>query len=126
MTPFQTAERFIQLRKKCAPQSIAERLTLITDMILMPVITLFMYMINVGDLLSVLTTGIKTFFVWQDWIEYNDLRLEVQKMFLHTMRVGGPFITTNDTTYMPYVYADAVYRVPVGIANAPPGGTLAA
>lgn len=125
MTPFQLAERFIQLRKKCAPRSIAERITLITDMILMPVITLFLYMISHGDLLSVLTTGIKTFFTWQEWVEYNDLRLEVQKMYLHTMQVGGPFIVTNDSTYMPYVYADAVYRVPVGMANAPLGGVLA-
>jgi hypothetical protein len=45
-------------------------------------------------------------------------------MFLYSQSVGGPFIVTNDTTYMPYVFADAVYRVPVGMAKSPPGGKL--
>ena len=116
----------MQLRKKCAPRSIAERLTLISDMIIIPMITLFLFILNMENLMGVATTAFKTFFVWRDWIEYNDLRLEVQRMFFHTMAVGGPFISTNDPAYMPYVFAEAVYRVPVGIAKAPPGGTLAA
>jgi len=123
MTPFQIAERFIQLRKRCSPVSIAERITLITDMIIMPVITLFLFIINHDRLTSLVMTLFKSFLVWRDWIEYNDLRIEVQRMYLHTMANGGPFIVTNDPTYMPYVYADAVYRVPVGIGNAA-GGRL--
>lgn len=117
MTPFQLAERFIQLRKKCDPRSIAERITLITDMILVPVITLFMFILNQETLLSVMMTAMKTFFTWREWIEYNDLRLQVQLMYLRTMAVGGPFIVTNDTTYMPYVYADAVYRTTSGLES---------
>jgi hypothetical protein len=38
------------------------------------------------------------------------LQAEVQLMFLHMAKVGGPFIRTNDLTYMPYVFADAVVR----------------
>ena len=45
-------------------------------------------------------------------------------MFLYSQSVGGPFIVTNDPIYMPYVFADAVYRVPVGMAKSPPGGKL--
>jgi hypothetical protein len=39
------------------------------------------------------------------------LKLEVQQMFLTTMVHGGPRIVTNDPDYMPYVYADAVFRL---------------
>jgi hypothetical protein len=92
-------------------------------MIIMPVITLFLFIINHDRLTSLVMTLFKSFLVWRDWIEYNDLRIEVQRMYLHTMANGGPFIVTNDPTYMPYVYADAVYRVPVGIGNAA-GGRL--
>lgn len=101
-------------------------MTLISDMILMPVITLTLFLLKRDNLVTLFMTLSKAFFTWRDWVEYNDLRLAVQRMFLHTMSVGGPFIVTNDPTYMPYVYAEAVYRVPVGIANAPLGGTLAA
>jgi hypothetical protein len=34
----------------------------------------------------------------------------MQRMELQARRVGGPFISTNDPTYMPYVWADAVTR----------------
>lgn len=76
--------------------------------------------------MTIITSGMGAYKAWNKWIEYTELRFEMQRMYLHCMMVGGPFITTNDPTYMPYVFADATYRVPVGIANAPPGGILAA
>lgn len=123
MTPFEIAERFIQLRKQCNPKSIAERMTLITDMIVMPVITFFFIILKNHDIFMVVSAVSKAFSAWQEWIEYNNLRLLVQKMYLHTALVGGPFITTNDPSYMPYVFAEAVYRVPSGIGKSL-GGTL--
>ena len=126
MNAFQIAERFIQLRKICSPDSWADRITLITEMIVMPVITLFYVFLHDYDIIGLITTASKTYGVWRDWCEYTALKFQVQRFYLHTMQVGGPFIVTNDSKYMPYVFADAIYRVPVGIANAPPGGTLAA
>jgi hypothetical protein len=124
MNPFQLAERFIQLRKRYDPPSWGDRMTLINDMILMPMITLFLLLTHKYELFGVASTLAKAFSAWKKFIEYTDLKFKVQRMYLHTMQVGGPFIVTNDSTYMPYVFADAVYRVPVGIANSPVGGRL--
>jgi len=122
--PFKDAERFLQLRKVCAPMTWGATIGRINEMILTPLITLFFVFLGDSSVWSVIPAALSTFRAWKDWIEYQRLRFVVQGMFLHTMRVGGPFIVTNDSTYMPYVFADAVYRVPVGIANAPPTGTL--
>lgn len=126
MNAFKIAERFIQLRKICSPDSWSDRITLITEMILMPVITLFFLFLHDYDIIGLISTVSKTYNVWRDWIEYTNLKFQVQQFYLHTMRVGGPFIVTNDPMYMPYVFADAVYRVPVGISNGGPGGSLLA
>jgi hypothetical protein len=122
--PFKTAERYIQLRKICAPISWADSITRMNDMILMPIISFFLLFIRAEDLITAAFTMIKTYQVWAEFTEYTQLRFDVQRMFLYSQSVGGPFIVTNDPIYMPYVFADAVYRVPVGISKSPPGGKL--
>jgi hypothetical protein len=52
---------------------------------------------------------------WSDWIEFQDLRFQVQRMYLVSTMVGGPFIRTNDPEYQAYVYADAVVRAQTGM-----------
>jgi hypothetical protein len=109
-TPFKDAERFIQLRKLCAPRSWGDTMIRINEMILAPLISIFMFLIRHSDLITLLPTLISTYRVWKQWLEYQALRFRMQEMFLITMKTGGPFIVTNDSTYMPYVYADAVVR----------------
>jgi len=108
--PFKIAERYIQLRKKCAPLSRGDQMIRINEMIITPLITIFLFMIRASDMLSLVSVIMNTYTSWKDWIEYNNLRFAVQKMYLRTMETGGPKIVTNDTTYMPYVFADAVMR----------------
>ena len=119
--PFQVAERYIHLRKKCAPSTWTDTFHLMSDMILMPILTLFLLFSRLADPLTVGMNALKSFQVWKDYIEYTSLRFEVQRMLVYCQSVGGPFIVTNDTAYMPYVYADAVQR---GMAKSPPGGRL--
>jgi hypothetical protein len=107
---FKVAERYIQLRKTCAPESWADTFALISDMIIMPTIILFLLFLHVADPMTIATTFLKTYQVWRDYTEYIDLRFQVQSMFVHCQAVGGPFITTNNPLYMPYVFADAVER----------------
>jgi len=95
-----------------------------SDMILMPIITLFLLFFQVADPMTVAMNGLRIYQVWKDYIEYTQLRFEVQRMMFYCQAIGGPFIVTNDPKYMPYVFADAVQRVPVGIAKAPPTGRL--
>jgi hypothetical protein len=122
--PFETAERYIQLKKKYAPTSWYAMMSLISDMILMPIITIFFIFLWQADVLTVGMTALKSYQVWKEYTEYTSLRFDVQTMFLHCQTVGGPFIVTNNPAYMPYVFADAVQRVPVGMAKAPLGGRL--
>lgn len=119
-SPFKTAEDYINLKRKCQTPTWGDVIMRINDMILMPMITLFFVLMRRSDFGMILSTVMTVYRSWSEWIEYNNLRMDVQSMFLHTMRVGGPFIVTNDPEYMPYVFADAVQRVPVGMANAPP------
>ncbi len=53
----------------------------------------------------------RAYSAWSDWEEYHALRSEIQYMFLRMNLNGGPQITTNDTTYLPYVFADSVIRL---------------
>jgi len=108
--PFVVADRYITLHKIYSPKSWSELLNLFIDMIVMPIITIFLFTIGSADPLMVVSTAMKAYQSWRDYTEYIDLRYQVQLMFLYCQTVGGPFITTNDSLYMPYVFADAVQR----------------
>jgi len=108
--PFEVADRYITLHKIYAPKSWSEYLNLVTDMIVMPIITIFLFLIGSADPIMVASTFMKTYQCWKDYYVYMDLRYQVQMMLLYCQTVGGPFITTNDSLYMPYVFADAVQR----------------
>ena len=53
--------------------------------------------------------------VWTEWLEFQELRFQVQRMYLVSAMLGGPFIRTNDPEYEAYVYADAVVRAKTGM-----------
>lgn len=80
------------------------------ELIVSPIIALCMFLLRRMDFLSGLSACLSAYRAWSDWIEYSALRFQVQEMYLITMRTGGPQIVTNDPTYLPYVYADAVVR----------------
>lgn len=110
MNPFQIAERFLQLHKKCVPQSWGDTVLRINELIINPILILCLFFVGAADLMMVVSAAMSTYNGWKDWIDYHDLKFKVQMMHLHMMKVGGPFIRTNDSYYMPYVYADAVMR----------------
>jgi predicted alpha/beta hydrolase len=108
--PFKTAEDYIQLRKVCDPSTMEGKMRRITDMIVIPVITLLTVFLGEIDWFAILSSSFSVYRAWDEWVRYNELRMEMQNMYLRAMQVGGPFIVTNDTNYMPYVWADAVVR----------------
>lgn len=110
LTEFQTAERYIELRKKCVSPAWVDTIMRFNEMVLAPIVTLFFIFTGDRDMFSVLSSTMTIYTAWSEWLEYDDLRFKVQKMFLQTMASGGPYIVTNDPQYMPYVYADAVFR----------------
>jgi hypothetical protein len=110
MTPFEVAETYIQLRTKCVPTSWADTVLRINELLCAPLLILFLLFSGSLDIFMAFSSASRIYESWTDWIAYNNLRFEVQTMFLQTMAAGGPFIRTNDPTYMPYVFADAVMR----------------
>jgi len=89
----------------------------VSDMILMPIIILFFIFLYQADPMTAAMTFLKAYQSWKEYTEYVSLKFEVQNMFLYCQTVGGPFIVTNDPTYMPYVFADATYRTSRGLLS---------
>ncbi len=109
-SPFAIADRYIELRKHYVSPSWGDAVMRVNELILTPLIALSLVLLDKTDFLSLLSSVVGIWRSWSDWIEFNNLRFEVQQMYLLTMRTGGPHIVTNDPTYLPYVYADAVVR----------------
>lgn len=109
-SPFAIAERYIQLRKQYAPHSWGDTMLRFNDLVLGPLITLVFLWFQSFDPLSVLSSVVSAVRSWKEWTEFWALRFQMQDMYLITMKTGGPQIVTNDPTYLPYVYADAVIR----------------
>ena len=109
--PFQVAERYINLKQRCVPESWGDTIIFFNEMVLGPMITIFLLFMGSRDVLMVFSAITRAYSAWSDWEEYHRLRTMVQDMFLTTMKHGGPKITTNDMKYLPYVYADAVVRL---------------
>ena len=78
------------------------------ELVITPFITIALVLLEKLDFLSVLSTAFRTVQAWMEWLEYNDLRFQMQQMYLLTMQTGGPQIVTNDPKYLPYVYAHSV------------------
>jgi hypothetical protein len=109
-TAFEVAETYIQLRKKCVPTSWADTVMQTNELLFAPLLLLFLLFTGNLDIFMAFSSASRIYEAWTDWIAYNNLRFAVQTMFLKTVAMGGPFIRTNDPTYMPYVFADAVTR----------------
>ena len=109
-TAFQTAERYIQLCRVWESGEWVPLIKNINEMILMPLIAFFSYSVGYSDILFCLTTFASAMNAWSEYAQFIELKFAMQRMELQARRVGGPFISTNDPTYMPYVWADAVTR----------------
>lgn len=114
-SPFTIAEKYITLHKKFQPDTWSETANLISDMIVVPLITLFFFFVGGVSHMSMVMTLAKTYQVWSSFFEYTDVRFAVQRMKMKMYSMGGPFIVTNNPIYMPYVYADAIVRHSEGI-----------
>lgn len=97
------------------PESWGDTMVRLNEMIVAPIISFFLAFIGKGDVLMVISAATTAHRAWTEWLEFEDLRFQVQNMYLTTMALGGPFIRTNDPTYQAYVYADAVVRMREGL-----------
>lgn len=114
-SPFQTADRYVTLKKQCMPESWGDTVIRLNEMILAPIISFSMAFMGQADIFMLLSTATTAYNSWSEWIEFQDLRFQVQNMYLMTMVAGGPFIRTNNPEYQAFVYADAVVRLREGM-----------
>jgi hypothetical protein len=112
--PFVTAERYIELRKLCVPSSWGDTAIRLNEMVIAPLIAIYCALTGDTDIFMLVSAAMTTHRAWTEWLEFDDLRFEMQRMYLLTMATGGPQIVTNDPAYMPYVFADAAVRFKSG------------
>ena len=86
-------------------------------MLLAPIVAFFFAFLGEGGFMKVISAATTAHRAWSEWIEFQDLRFQVQRLYLVSTMVGGPFIRTNDPEYEPYVYADAVVRAQLGMLS---------
>ena len=109
--PFKMAERYIQLRKRCVSETFGDTAIRFNEMVIGPLITLFLCLNGSYDMFMILSTLSTAYNSWAEWEEYNVLQFEFQRMALYMNVAGGPQIVTNDPEYYPYVIADAIARL---------------
>ena len=107
---FQIAERYIELSKTWDSDEWFPWIKHINEMIIMPLIAFFSYAMNASDMMFFVTSFMSAWSSWTEYTEFVSLKFTLQRMRLRTMQLGGPFIVTNDPTYLPYVWADPVTR----------------
>jgi hypothetical protein len=54
---------------------------------------------------------VKAYTCWKDLFRYFQLQTEIETWFFIVKLFGGPWISTNDSEYHIYVYADAMERI---------------
>jgi hypothetical protein len=106
--PFVAAEQYIQLQTFFYPPTWSEDIKRISDMVIMPVILLCMYLCGDGDLFLAVSTVSTAITVWKQWFTYLDLHFTMQTMRIQMALRGGPKIVTNNPRYMPYVWAHSI------------------
>ena len=53
----------------------------------------------------------KSMKLWIQWFRYRELKHQINEWREIVNAVGGPYISTNDPTYLPYVFADGMQRL---------------
>lgn len=105
---FKTAEQFNILTEKFLSPSLIVWFDMIGNPLMM--IAVALYTKKLPSILSVLGI-LKTVQVWYEWYEYKLVKQQLIEWKEIVNAAGGPQISTNDTNYMSYVYADGIQRL---------------
>lgn len=111
MNAFQAADTYISLKRRMFPPGISGWIVLFNELLLLPMIALIFFLCDpTQTVLSLLAPCMSASNAWRDWEQFHALEDRMIRMFVYMMATGGPQITTNDPTYIPYVFAYAVTR----------------
>jgi hypothetical protein len=109
---FAVAEEFTILNQIFKKDTVFEKLNFWVDMIIYPVINL-LSIILYNQKMGIFTVMMihKTVKKWQEYLRYLLLKQKTDEWKEIVQSTGGPIISTNDDTYIMYVYADAMQRL---------------
>jgi magnesium-transporting ATPase (P-type) len=109
---FAVAEEFTILDQLFKQDTVFEKLNFWIDMVIYPIINLISIIVynqrmGIFTIISIHKTVTK----WQQYIRYLQLKSETNEWKEIVNSIGGPSISTNDDTYIMYVFADAMQRL---------------
>ena len=109
---FAIADEFVILEQLFKQDTVFEKLNFWIDMVIYPVINLIS-VIFYNQRISIFTVISihKAVTRWQQYIRYLELKNETSEWKIIVSSTGGPTISTNDDTYIMYIFADAMQRL---------------
>ena len=108
---FEIAEEYVGLQETFLKDGWVGNITLWIDMIVYPIvsfISIFVYH-QTPTIFSMISLH-KTISLWIQWFRFKTLTYEVHEWMNIVRSIGGPFISSNDSTYHMFVYADGMQR----------------
>ena len=104
---FADAEEYIQLHQLFKTETFYEKLSLFMKLLG----NLLLSILWKSQALSMSFTVYRMVEDWKQYIRYLTLRKKIHEWKEIVHSVGGPFISTNDDVYQPYIYADGMQRL---------------
>jgi len=107
---FKLAEEYVELSSRFYCESFLELVYLWLDMVFYPLYLLFQIYMQEFSVMSVMSV-VKTYQLWFDWFRLQELIQKIDHWKLVVRSFGGPWITSNDSTFHVFVYADGMQRI---------------
>lgn len=105
---FSLTEEYLELKKKFEV-SYFELFLLFVDM-LYPLYIFYQILLGEHSIMFVFALT-KSYQVWGDLFRYLYLQEEIESWIFYVKCLGGPWISTNNSDYHLFVYADAMERI---------------
>jgi len=106
---FSLVRDFLELNERFS-KDYFELIPLFLEMILYPLYVLYQLIIGDYSPFHILTL-FKTYELCIDYFKFLELQAELNSWIPIVKKIGGPWISTNDSKYHWYVYADAMERM---------------
>lgn len=109
---FEIAEEYAILEKQFTNDTLYKKVNFWIDMFIYP-ISLVISVLYFGQSMGIFTIMSihKTVTKWQAYLRYLFLKSQIHEWKSVVTSSGGPFISTNDSMYHSYVYADGMQRL---------------
>lgn len=109
---FAVAEEFTTLNQLFKQDTVFEKLNFWIDMVIYPIVNLISIIfynqrMGIFTIMSIHKAVTK----WQQYIHYLFLKEKTNEWKEIIQSTGGPSISTNDDTYIMYVFADGMQRL---------------